>query len=222
MDKTNLNQLTPITSSLFSSKTRCKILLCSLVLFNDRGFNNVTTANIANKTHILEGSLWYHFNTKKDILSEHIELLKQVFLTEDQRAKSTDFETIVSGIFRAYDLIWDFRYILRDDFQNSSAVDELILKACQNINNYIDKWVEGRIEHSYENGLLQIDPNEIQNLSEITLVIGRYWLDYSAKKYPDVNDTLLRTKGLNHIFTVLKPYISSKAITVVTRMMAER
>ncbi|MDG2164658.1 MAG: TetR/AcrR family transcriptional regulator [Flavobacteriales bacterium] len=222
MLKTILNQLTPITASLFSSKTRSKILVCSLVLFNDRGFNNVTTASIANKTDVLEGSLWYHFNTKKDILSAHIELLNQQILTENQKAKSTDFETIVSGIFRAYDLIWDFRYILRDDFQKSSAVDELVLRAAQNINNYIDKWVEGRIEHSYENGLLQIDPQEIQNISEITLVIGRYWLDYSGKKHPDVNDTSLRTKGLNHIFTVLKPYISSKANTVITRMMAER
>tara|TARA_B110000444_G_C18721360_1_gene538624 strand:+ start:364 stop:1032 length:669 start_codon:yes stop_codon:yes gene_type:complete len=222
MLKTILNQLTPITASLFSLKTRSKILVCSLVLFNDRGFNNVTTASIANKTDVLEGSLWYHFNTKKDILSAHIELLNQVFLTENQKAKSTDFETIVSGIFRAYDLIWDFRYILRDDFQKSSAVDELVLRAAQSINNYIDKWVEGRIEHSYENGLLQIDPKEIQNISEITLVIGRYWLDYSGKKYPDVNDTSLRTKGLNHIFTVLNPYFSSKANTVITRMMAER
>ena len=101
-----------------------------------------------------------------------------MFLTENQKAKSTDFETIVSGIFRAYDLIWDFRYILRDDFQISSTVDKLVLRASQNTNNYIDKWVEGRIEHSHENDWLQINPNEIQNISEITLVIGRYWLDY--------------------------------------------
>lgn len=222
MFKAISNQLTPITAALFSPKTRSKILVCSLVLFNERGFDNVTTASIAKHTGVLDGSLWYHFNTKKDILSAHIKLLNQVFLTESQQANSTDFETIVCGIFRAYDLIWDFRYILRDDFQKSSAVDELVLRAAQNVNNYIDKWVQSRIQHSHENGLLQIDPQEIENISEITLVIGRYWLDYSCKKYPDVNDLSLRTKGLNHIFTVLKPYFSSKANLVITRMMEER
>ena len=222
MFKTISHQLTAITAALFSSKTRSKILVCSLILFNQRGFNNVTTASIAKHTRILDGSLWYHFNTKKDILSAHIELLQQVFLTKNMQAKSTEFETFVLGIFRAYDLIWDFRYILRDDFQKCSAIDEIVLKSTQNINNYIDKWVHSRIEHSYENGLLQIDTDEIENISEITLVIGRYWLDYSGKKYPNVNDLSLRTKGLNHIFKVLKPYFSSKANLVITRMMAER
>jgi AcrR family transcriptional regulator len=222
MFKAISNQLTPITAALFLPKTRSKILVCSLVLFNERGFDNVTTTSIAKRTGVLDGSLWYHFNTKKDVLSAHIKLLNQVFLTENQQATSTDFETIVCGIFRAYDLIWDFRYILRDDFQKSSVVDELVLRAAQNVNNYIDKWVQSRIQHSYKNGLLQIDPKEIENISEITLVIGRYWLDYSYKKYPDVNDLSLRTKGLNHIFTVLKPYFSSKANLVITRMMEER
>tara|TARA_Y100000385_G_scaffold198409_1_gene205406 strand:+ start:3324 stop:3992 length:669 start_codon:yes stop_codon:yes gene_type:complete len=222
MFKAISNQLTPITAALFSSKTRSKILVCSLVLFNERGFDNVTTASIAKRTGILDGSLWYHFNTKKDVLFAHIKLLNQVFLTENQQANSTDFETVVCGIFRAYDVIWDFRYILRDNFQKSSAVDELVLRAAQNVNNYIDKWVQSIIQHSYKNGLLQIDSKEIENISEITLVIGRYWLDYSYKKYPEVNDLSLRTKGLNHIFTVLKPYFSSKANLVITRMMEER
>ena len=108
--------LTPGTLDLFSQKTRDKILAASLVLFNQRGFGAVTTASIAEQAGILEGTLWYHFRAKKDILSAHIALLQTVFAQENTKADSSDPETIIDGIFRSYDVIWDFRYLLRDDF----------------------------------------------------------------------------------------------------------
>ena len=61
--------LTPETLDLFSQKTRDKILATSLVMFNQRGAGAVTTASIAEGAGVLEGTLWYHFRTKKDILS---------------------------------------------------------------------------------------------------------------------------------------------------------
>jgi len=131
MLETISSQLTPITTDLFSDKTRDRILISSLVLFNQLGFSRVTTASIAKQTGILEGSLWYHFNTKKDILDVHIQLLSKVFLTENKQASSTDTKTIILGIFRSYDLIWDFRYILRDDFQKSLNEDELVLETAK-------------------------------------------------------------------------------------------
>ena len=86
MLETISSQLTPITTDLFSDKTRDRILISSLVLFNQLGFSRVTTASIAKQTGILEGTLWYHFNTKKDILDAHIQLLSKVFLTENKQA----------------------------------------------------------------------------------------------------------------------------------------
>ena len=222
MLETISSQLTPITTALFSEKTTDRILASSLVLFNQHGFSRVTTASIAKHTGILEGSLWYHFNTKKDILAAHIQLLSKVFLTENKLANSTDTKTIVRGIFRSYDLIWDFRYILRDDFQKSLAKDEPVLEIAKKINNSLDQWAEGRIQHSNENGLLKLNPQQIENLSEITLVIGRYWLDFSSKKYPNASDESLRTKGLSHIFTVLQSYLSPEAKQIIAQMMDER
>ena len=222
MLETISSQLTPITTDLFSDKTRDRILISSLVLFNQLGFSRVTTASIAKQTGILEGSLWYHFNTKKDILDAHIQLLSKVFLTENKQASSTDTKTIILGIFRSYDLIWDFRYILRDDFQKSLNEDELVLETAKKINNSLDQWAEGRIQHSNNNGLLQLNPQQIENLSEITLVIGRYWLDFSSKKYPNASNESLRKKGLSHIFTVLESYLSPEAKQIISQMMDKR
>ena len=136
MIKTDSLQLTHQSLGFFSNKTKDRILISSLVLFNEGGFNNVTTASIAKRTGILEGSLWYHFNTKKDILSNHIQLLENVFISVNQQIKSKKFETIINEFFNSYNIIWDFRYILRDNFQKSFEDDKSISKTITDINNY--------------------------------------------------------------------------------------
>ena len=214
-------QLTEKSLGFFSNKTKDKILISSLVLFNEDGFNNVTTASIAKQTGILEGSLWYHFNSKKDIVSMHIKVLEKVFFSANQQIKSKNFETIINEFFQSYNIIWDFRYILRDNFLKTFEGDESILKSITEINNYLDKWAENRILHSFESGLIEINSKEIENLSEIILVIGRYWLDFSMKKYPGVNINSLRLKGLKHIITILNPYLNSRGIPIIKNMLKQ-
>ena len=219
MLKTTDTPLSPITLELFSNKTRGMILESSLILFNERGFNNVTTSSIADNTGILEGTLWYHFNSKKDILSSHIQLLEQIFFNKNQKIHSDKFETILDDIFQSYNLIWDFRYVLRDNFQNILQDDDIVMSSVMKINNNLDLWVENRIQHSCDIGLLKVNPKEIENLSEIILVLGRYWLDFSEKKYPDTDNKSLRSKGLKHIFMVLSPYLNKEAIPLIEDML---
>ena len=214
-------QLTEKSLGFFSNKTKDRILISSLVLFNEGGFNNATTASIAKHTGILEGSLWYHFNSKKDIVSTHIQILEKVFFSVNKHIDSKEFEIIIGEFFQSYNIIWDFRYILRDNFQKYYEDDKSISKTITDINNYLDKWAENRILHSHESGLIKINSKEIENLSEITLVIGRYWLDFSMKKYPGVNISSLRLKGLKHIVTVLSPYLNPQGIPTIENMLKQ-
>ena len=221
MFKTDSLQLTEKSLGFFSNKTKDRILISSLVLFNEGGFNNATTASIAKHTGILEGSLWYHFNSKKDIVSTHIQILEKVFFSVNKHIDSKEFEIIIGEFFQSYNIIWDFRYILRDNFQKYYEDDKSISKTITDINNYLDKWAENRILHSHESGLIKINSKEIENLSEITLVIGRYWLDFSMKKYPGVNISSLRLKGLKHIVTVLSPYLNPQGIPTIENMLKQ-
>ena len=212
--------LTAATLDRFSSKTRDRLLETSLVLFNERGFGAVTTASIAEHAGVLEGSLWYHFRTKKDILAAHIDVLQQVFQGANLDADSADEETIIAGIFASYDVIWDFRYILRDDFGSVLDAEEPALQTARLINEFLDTWTEGRIRHASEHGLLNLAPGELEDLSEIILVIGRYWLDFSKRKYPETDNLALRRKGLRHVFTVLGPYLTQSASTLIAQRLA--
>ena len=211
--------LTPGTLDLFSQKTRDKILAASLVLFNQRGFGAVTTASIAEQADILEGTLWYHFRAKKDILSAHIALLQTVFAQENSKADSGDPEVIVDGIFRSYDVIWDFRYLLRDDFNALLSPEDDALVTVQGINDFLDHWTEGRMLHAANYGLLSFGKEDSSAVSEIILVLGRYWMDFSHKKYPAAEGVTLRHKGLSHIFTVLRPYLSIPAAQLIEQRL---
>ena len=203
--------LTPGTLDLFSKKTRDQILATSLVLFNQRGFGAVTTASIADQAGVLEGTLWYHFRSKKDMLAAHMELLQTVFAQENTKADSSDAAIIIDGIFRSYDVIWDFRYLLRDDFKALLKADDAALTKVLAVNEFLDQWTEGRMLHAAKHGLLDFGPEDPEAVSEIILVLGRYWMDFSHKKYPEAEGGALRYKGISHIFTVLKPYLSVAA-----------
>jgi len=87
--------------------------------------------------------------------------------------------------------------------------------AVQAVNDFLDDWTEGRMRHAEIHGLLNFKENEVENISEIILVIGRYWMDFSHKKYPEEQDVKLRQKGIKHIFTVLKSFLSDDAVGLI-------
>jgi AcrR family transcriptional regulator len=220
MTDATVGTLTPGTLDLFSKKTRDQILATSLILFNQRGFGAVTTASVAEQAGVLEGTLWYHFRSKKDILAAHMELLQTVFAQENTSADSSDAEVIINGIFRSYDVIWDFRYLLRDNFNTLLKPEDTELVNVLAINEFLDSWTEGRMLHAAKYGLLDFGTEDSEAVSEIILVLGRYWMDFSHKKYPEAAGSALRYKGISHIFTVLKPYLSKAAKELVSARLS--
>ena len=134
---------------------------------------------------------------------------------ENTKADSSEPEVIVNGIFRSYDVIWDFRYLLRDDFNALLNAEDDELVTVQGVNDVLDQWTEGRMLHAANHGLLAFGKDDSGAVVEIILVLGRYWMDFSHKKYPAAEGVALRHKGLSHIFTVLRPYLSTSAARLI-------
>ena len=63
-----MKDLSERTTALFTDCTRDKLLKNSLQLFNRKGFTSVTTALLASSAKVREGTLWYHFKSKKSLV----------------------------------------------------------------------------------------------------------------------------------------------------------
>ncbi|TRW14282.1 TetR/AcrR family transcriptional regulator [Glacieibacterium frigidum] len=52
------------------AETRQRVLAAANMLFSSRGFSNTGTADIAREAEVSEGSIFYHFGSKKNLLAE--------------------------------------------------------------------------------------------------------------------------------------------------------
>ena len=200
--------LTEKTISLFSKKTKGTILKESLLLFNEQTFNQTTTANIAKSSNVLEGSLWYHFKSKKDLLVEHIKLFQSSFETNIENLKVGDKKIVIQKLLSIYGFVWDFRYIFRDSFDSYEKDDMKLAELIKKTNALLDELIEDVLKYSVEIKIIEVDSNDLDEIGELVLIIGKHWLDYSRKKYPEDSDHLLQKKGINLLIKVLYPYLT--------------
>ena len=149
--------LTEKTISLFSKKTKGTILQESLLLFNEQTFNQTTTANIAKSSDVLEGSLWYHFKSKKDLLVAHIELFESSFKTNIENLKVGNKEVVIQKLFSIYGFVWDFRYIFRDSFEAYEKMTRNLLTAFKKQMLCLMNWLKRFLKYSVEIKIIEVD-----------------------------------------------------------------
>lgn len=97
-------------------KTRDKIILASLELFNDAGERNVTTNHIAAHMGISPGNLYYHFRNKGEIIYE-------IFREYRGRVEATlrvdpecplNVQDKLFFLEAIFDGLWHYRFFHRD------------------------------------------------------------------------------------------------------------
>lgn len=96
-------------------KTRDKIILTSLELFNEKGERNVTTNHIAAHLGISPGNLYYHFRNKSDIIYEvflEYQKLVDYYLEIPDRALSVP--DMIGYLESVFDGLWSYQFFHRD------------------------------------------------------------------------------------------------------------
>ena len=97
-------------------KTKDRIMLTSLKLFNEQGERNVSTNHIAAALNISPGNLYYHFRNKNEIVY-------QLFLRYQDEVhgfmivpagRSVTFQDKVNYLEAILNSMWDYRFLHRD------------------------------------------------------------------------------------------------------------
>ena len=96
-----------------------------------------------------------------------------------------------------------------DEYENelSKAIDEFT--KIKKINSFVDEYIEEMISKSQES-FLNIKKSVLEKVVDTTLLIGRYWLHFSKKRYPKLDNKKLRVKGVKLIYDSIEPFLDNK------------
>lgn len=136
--------------------TRERIVEAARNLFAEKGFDRTTTAEIARKAGISEGTIYRHFKSKKELLMECVipVLQKIIDLTEDYYPRENNLRALT------IDLLEMRLQLFREHHQTFRIIFRELMSSTEMVSHYMDFIL------SQEKKLSEIMP-QIENLGQI-------------------------------------------------------
>lgn len=188
-------------------KTRDRILLVSLELFNQESEQSVTTVDIANELDISPGNLYYHFKGKESIIDAlYSEYETELFaLLAQSLEKDMTVEEHWLFLYVLFEEVYKFRFFylnaanilikypdIERRFRRLLALKiETIEALCLNLMSKLN---------------VEIDIEDVRLLSENIVQSMLYWFPFQRLINPKKQGNDLIHKGVYHILSLIAPY----------------
>ncbi|EGU36386.1 putative HTH-type transcriptional regulator [Vibrio sp. N418] len=188
-------------------KTRDKIVLAALELFNEHGERNITTNHIAAHIDISPGNLYYHFRNKQEIVREIFalysnELLERFTPVQGQQESLVLLKLYLNSIFT---LMWKYRFFyanLPEILQRDEVLHEEYIQVQDKLQSNLVNIMAAFIKL----GLLDVAENEMKPLVTTLHLIASSWLGYQSAMSPKTQITeQIIHQGMLQMISVVKP-----------------
>ncbi len=191
-------------------KTKERILLTSIDLFNRSGVVAVTTNHIAKAMEISPGNLYFHYDNKEEII---VELFKRMCKETYQlwRFRRGGGKNPLQFIDENFELYWKYRFFHREMYslrRKDADLAKMWRVHLQKMMKLMDvlyrRWVR-------EGKMAQIkDKSEMEYISESLLAMSTTFLQFfeSAEKTPGKRSI---ERGKRHVSRLLLPYTSGES-----------
>lgn len=190
-------------------KTKDRILLKSLELFNELGEPNVTTLLISDELEISPGNLYYHFKSKSDILTNLFNWYEQEINTLLEVPETPmDIEDQWFFLHLIFENIAKYRFLYQDVVHVLKRHDHIQ----QRFNRIINKKRKAslRILQSLkEQGNLQANDSEIDALCENIVLTATFWLNYAIISQQDISNDVL-ARGVYQVISLVAPFLDNE------------
>jgi AcrR family transcriptional regulator len=203
--------------------TRDRILDASLTLFNAKGPDRVTTAEIARSVGINEGNLYYYFKTKDALLQAlfgRLEADATEFMAEAGSNTATD-PGIFSGFMQSWFLIvWTHRYIFRD-LPGLIAIAPSLREPTRALSAGMRLVVEETLRQMTNARLIDVSDEDAPQLLANVWIVSTYWAVYLSLQegIEDLGPEHLDW-GLTQVASLFKPYLSDAAKNELKAMLS--
>lgn len=191
--------------------TRDRILEAALILFNSRGPDRVTTAEIARTVGINEGNLYYYFKTKEALIQALFEKLEgdaSAFMVEVRSNIATDPGIYSDFMRRWFSIVWIHRYIFRD-LPGVIATAPSLREPTRALSMGMRLMVEGMLRNMTAAGLIDVPVDDTPQLLANVWIVSTYWALYLSLQegIDDLTPGHLDW-GLKQVASLFKPYLS--------------
>lgn len=198
-----------------ASKTKDRILVASLRLFNENGYDTVTTARISEEVGISEGNLWYHFRTKKDLVKTHQHAL--IRRIDSRLAIKSTPETVLDAYAHfnrlMFEEVWEYQFLYRDQAEFGRTDSELENKVAR-VYDQTTAILQKMYRHMIEAKHLTIPDDEIAPLADNVWMVIRYWPSFLRETRRVVKlDRMTLNAGIRHHFALFETHLTAKART---------
>jgi AcrR family transcriptional regulator len=191
--------------------TRDRILDAALALFNDRGPDRITTAEIARTVAINEGNLYYYFKTKEMLLEALFKRLERdasAFMMDVSSNATTDPGIYANFMRRWFSIIWVHRYIFRD-LPGVVAIAPSLREPTRTVSAGMRLVVEGMLHRMTIADLIAVPVEDVPQLLANVWIVSTYWAVYlSLQEGVDDLTPEHLDWGLKQVASLFKPYLS--------------
>lgn len=189
-------------------KTREKILVTSLELFNTEGEPNVTTVDIANELDISPGNLYYHFKGKEVIIEELFSRYEKS-MTEILAAPLKNHVKLEDSWFYLYvvfEEIFSFRFLyynLTDIMQRYESIQRKF-KRILSMKKSTAHTVISALNRA---GYLDIHQEDIDVLTNNLVLVLTFWASYTRLQHKTADEELMH-QGVYQVMSLMAPHLS--------------
>lgn len=190
-------------------KTKEKILVTSIELFNRHGVGPMTTNHIAKALGISPGNLYFHYDNKEEILQELFRRMsRETYLIWRQKRSSKI--TALQFIDENFELYWKFRFFHREMY-SLRRKDLVLAKLWRDHIKKMMKLMEVLYRQWVRAGfMVEIkDPQVMLYVSESLLAMATTFLQFfeSAERQPGKRSI---ERGKRHVARLLLPYTTGQ------------
>jgi AcrR family transcriptional regulator len=194
--------------------TRQRILDAALTLFNERGPDHVTTAEIARAVEINEGNLYYHFRTKEALVLALFARFEADALAIVGKIDGADegAAATYAGFLRLwFSLVWDYRFLFRDLVGLVSSAPALV-EPVRTISAAMRLAVGDIVARMEKAGLAAIPEEERPAVLTNLWIVSTYWASYlNLQEGITEFGPLQLDWGLKQVSSLFRPYLSPEA-----------
>ncbi len=202
--------------------TRQRILDAALVLFNERGPDHVTTAEIARAVEINEGNLYYHFRTKEALflaLFARFEADALAIVGKIDGADEAAAATYAGFLRLWFSLVWNYRFLFRDLVGLISSAPALV-EPVRTISAAMRLAVGDIVARMEKAGLAVIPEEERPAVLTNLWIVSTYWAAYlNLQEGITEFGSQQLDWGLEQVSSLFRPYLSPEAKAELEAML---